>query len=111
MGLLRGEVQVLEVWYSPPMISATQVLASALAIFLTLAGCGGKNAPKQEGSKCEMPSVAVASALNAVPADAVFELTVASPKSFWDLTVNQSIFPIAKEQATALNTAMREHVQ
>lgn len=93
------------------MITATKSLTSVLAIFLTLAGCGGKNVPKHEVSSGELPTGAVAAALKAVPQDAVFVLTVASPTSFWDLTVNQSILPIESKQATALNTAMRAHVQ
>jgi len=93
------------------MTTANRALSSALAIFLTLAGCGGKNVKTNEASSGEIPSGAVAVALKAVPADAVFVLTVASPKSFWDLTVNQSFLPIADEQATALDTAMRTHVQ
>tara|TARA_R110002096_G_scaffold350395_1_gene543426 strand:+ start:1948 stop:3369 length:1422 start_codon:yes stop_codon:yes gene_type:complete len=93
------------------MFSAIKALTSALVILLAFAGCGGKNAPKQETSPDSLPTSAVASALKAVPQDAVFVLSVASPTSFWDLTVNQSIVPIEAKQATELNTAMRAHVQ
>ena len=93
------------------MFSAIKALTSALVIFLTFAGCGGKNAPKQEVSPGSLPTSAVAAALKAVPQDAVFVLSVASPTSFWDLTINQDILPVEEKQATALNTAMRAHVQ
>lgn len=92
------------------MNTATRAISTALAVILTLAGCGGKNA-SHEASAGKIPSGAVTAGLKAVPTDAFVVVSITSPESFWDMIVGQGIVPVGKEQAAALNTAMRAHVQ
>lgn len=93
------------------MNTATRALSTALAVLLTLAGCGGRKTSERNASAGKIPSGAVTAALKAVPSDAMVVVAISSPKSFWDLLVGEGIVPIDKVQSAALDTAMRAHMQ